>query len=644
MTAILGVLDVGASLPSERAFHAALIAGAHDARAAAHFHFQPGAALGMTEGLTTSDAGGVSPGFAIDDDYVALVDGTFYYLDDLSRALGRRISSVATASQLVLEAFRTFGPGCADHLEGDFAFLIWNRHTREVFCARDFTGRRALFYSEWSGGLVVATSLDSIAALPGFNPRINVGAVGADAAGLFFTLDDETCMHAVSSLRSGHTCTWRPGKPLRSARTWFPTAGSGNDLSFGDAALVLRDLIASAATERMSPAGPTAVWMSGGRDSTAVFAAAKFASSECDASRSLLPISRSHPAGDSGREDEVIEEVCSFWGVAPNWVDARTIPLFDGFRNRDRWSSESFSQPFEGLARALAGASKSLGADVSLDGYGGDFLFQVSRVYISDLVSRGKFGRAIGEWRAMDAGREGMPGFVRYGIQPLVPRWAKRSQTGRMLRGSMERTTPPWISAAFERDHCLADRFPALGPDAQAGRTAVDREAQFYLTHQFFARVNAKMFAFAKEQGVELRSPLLDSRVVRFALSRPSQERNNRGDSKRLLRASMRNLLPASVIAPRRRKTGTLTSYFAQHMGSEGLRRLMQIFPARELATLGVIDSRKFATAIDEFRSLGSRYPYVESLFCTLQAETWLRTRCAANMNPGPALHRIGSV
>lgn len=643
MTAILGVLDVGAAFPSERAFNAALITGAGDAGVATHIHLQPGAALGMTEGLVTSEAGDVTSGFVVDDDYVALVDGTFYYLDDLRRALGGRNSSVASASQLVLESFRTFGTDCVEHLEGDYAFLIWNRHTRELFCARDFTGRRPLFLAEWSGGLVVATSLDSIAALPGFNPRINVGAVGADAAGLFFTLDDETCMHGVRSLRSGHTCTWRPGKPVRSARTWFPTAGSGNDLSFADAARVLRDLIARAAVERTSRAGPTAVWMSGGRDSTAVFAAAKFATSECDKSRSLLPISRSHPAGDSGREDEAIEEVCSFWGVTPNWVDARSIPLFEGFRNRDRWSSDSFSQPFEGLARALANTSRSLGADVALDGYGGDFLFQVSRVYLSDLISRGKVGRAIGEWRAMDAGREGMPGFVRYGIQPLVPRWAKQSQTGRRLRGSMERTAPPWINSAFEREHSLADRFPALGPDAQTGRTAVDREAQFYLTHQFFARVNAKMFAFAREQGVELRSPLLDSRVVRFALSRPSQERNNRGDSKRLLRASMRNLLPASVLAPRRGKTGTLTSYFAQHMGSEGLRRLMQIFPARELATLGVIDSRKFATAIDEYRSLGSRYPYVESLFCTLQAETWLRIRCAANMNSGPALKRIGS-
>jgi len=642
MTAILAVLDAGASLPSERALHAALVAGAGDGRARASVHLQPGAALGIIGG-PPAPAGEHCSGFAFDDDYVALVDGTFYYLDDLGRALGRRISKPTTIGQLLLETFRTFGPGCVDHLEGDFAFLVWNRHTREVFCARDFTGRRALFLAEWAGGLVVATSLDSIATLPGFNPGINVGAVGADAAGLFFALDDETCMHGVRSLRSGHTCTWMPGEQIQSVRTWFPTPGNGDDLSFGDAALVLRDLIAGAAVERMDRVDPTTVWMSGGRDSTAVFAAAKYATSAQEDSRSLLPISRSHPLGDSGREDEAIQAICDFWSVAPNWVDAQAVPLFDGLRNRDRWSAESFAQPFEGLACALAKASRSLGASVALDGYGGDFLFQVSRVYLADMVSQGRIGRALGEWRGMDGGKEGLQGFFRYGIQPLMPSWAKRAPTGRLLRGPMERSTPPWINTSFEREHSLADRFPALGPDAQSGRTAVDREAQFYLTNQFFARINARMFGFAKEQGVELRSPLLDARVVRFALSRPREERNNRGDNKRLLRASMKGLLPPSVLAPRRGKAGTLTSYFAKHMRSEGLRRLSQILPARELATLGVVDSRKLATAIEQYRSLGSRYPHVEPLFCTLQAETWLRARGAAAIESGPTRKWVGS-
>ena len=124
--------------------------------------------------------------------------------------------------------------------------------------------------------------------------------------------------------------------------------------------------------------------------------------------------------------------------------------MFAGFQDRTAWGSESFAQPFEGLARALAKETAAHGMGAALDGYGGDFLFQVSRVYIADLLASGRLANALIDWRAMDSGREGLPGFVRYGVQPLMPRWAKRtlnrSRGGVRIASSMERTPPPWIN------------------------------------------------------------------------------------------------------------------------------------------------------------------------------------------------------
>src|SRR5437764_2861485 len=123
----------------------------------------------------------------------------------------------------------------------------------------------------------------------------------------------------------------------------------------------------------MSAFGDTAVWMSGGRDSSAVFAAGMNALSGQGDARRLLPISRSHPPGDSGREDEAIEAIAHYWGTSPYWVHAKEIPMFAGFQDRTAWGSESFAQPFEGLARALAKETAAHGMGVALDGYGGDF-------------------------------------------------------------------------------------------------------------------------------------------------------------------------------------------------------------------------------------------------------------------------------
>ena len=639
MTSILAVIDAGVCVPDERALRCSLAVADLPGVNRSAVHFEPGAALGITQPLVAG-AGHSLSALAIDERYVALVDGTFYYLDDLSTRIGEKVDSSTSPAKLVLKTFRRFGAACVDYLEGDYAFAIWDRHSRKVFCARDFTGRRPLFFAEWSGGLVISSSLDSVASLPGFHAEVNVATVGADAAGLFFALDDETCMRGVSSLRAGNVARWQQGQRIATERFWHPGASS-EVLSFGEAASRLRDLLAHAVAQRTSESGPTAVWMSGGRDSTAVFAAGMHAIVSEKRKGSLRPISRSHPPGDSGREDEEIEAVARHWQTSPTWVEANSVSLFSEMRGRDRWSAESFAQPFEGLARALARAAKSAGASVALDGYGGDFLFQVSRAYLADVLADGKPIEALREWRLMDRGRQGMGGFAHYALQPALPRWARRALGGgwsvRRIRGPMQRAVAPWIDSGFERQHGLSERCAKLGPDMQPAVTAVAREAEFYLNHQFFPRVNARMTRFALEHGIELRSPLLDARVVQFALSRPRAERNCAGDTKRLLRESMRGLLPESVLAPRVGKSGTLTTYFAEQMWKDGLERLQQTLPARELQSLGIVRPKALEKAVDQYRALGNRYPHVETLFCTLQAETWLRYRQSSRTNHQPA-------
>jgi asparagine synthase (glutamine-hydrolysing) len=646
VTAILGVFGTGAYNPGESALRQALGAAGHGGELV-RVHAEFSAITGTTHAAGHSLALN-PPSFALDDDYVVLADATIYYAAELCAALGNRVSPSASPSELVLAAFRSFGPACVSYLEGDFAFLVWDRHRQRIFCARDFTGRRPLYVAEWRGNLLVASSLDSIAALPGFDAQVDLTSVGADAAGLLFALDDETCMRGVCTLRAGHTARWSAGERLSSERFWHPSPPADRVMAFEDAAVHLRELLVTAVSERMSADGPTAVWMSGGRDSTAVFGAGMDARRRGLRHSVLQPICRSHSVGDSGREDEIIEEIAQFWHVAPRWVNAHDTPLFASQRNRTRWSAEPFAQPFEGHTRALANSARSIGASVALDGYGGDFLFQVSRIYLADLVARGRVRQAVREWRSLDRGKEGFDGFFHYAVRPLLPRWAAKALGPalgeRAVRASLERTAAPWIHKRFLEDHGIVDRFALLGPDAQDGRSATEREGRFYLTHQFFARINAKMTGFALDCGVELRSPLFDQRVVQFAFSRPHEEKNKAGDQKRLLRAAMRGLLPESVLGVRRVKTGTLASYFAGQMQSEGLQRLTQVRSSHALADAGIIEPKAFESAIARYRAEGASYPFAESLYCTLQAETWLNARNAVFPATQHAQQRVAAI
>ena len=637
MTAILGLFGTGARTPERHELREAVARGERGGDSFVQLHEEPGVLIGVASTARTGEAGCAA--LSLDDDYVVVADASLYYVPELLHKFDSALTPSASASQLILAAFRVFGRRCVDHLEGDFAFVVWNRHTRRVDCSRDFAGRRPLFLTEWAGGLIVATSLDSIASLPGFRPEVNETAVGADAAGLLFTLDDETCMRGVQSLRAGYSAQWTPNGILKTERMWTPGPMDTSTVPFDEAAEELRELLSIAVRERLSSTEPTAVWLSGGRDSPAVFAAGMHAR-RIRHGRPLVPISWSHPPGDSGRENELIENITNFWAVQPCWVYAERIPMFAG-ANRTSWSAEPFAPPFETLTRELARVGRELGASIALDGYGGDFLFHVSRVYLADLVARGRVRHALRDWRTMDGTGKGMRGFFTYGIQPNLPRWSRRALSiargGRPLLDPMEQVPPPWVSARFVQKSGLGERFESLGPASQGGSSAAEREARFYLSHQFFARVNTRMAGYALDQGVEVRSPLLDRRVVAFALSRPREDRNKAGDNKRLLRWAMRGLLPDHVLAIRRLKTGTLTSYFNKHMMTAGLAQLTALLPAPALADAGIIEPSLLIQAVARYRAEGVAYAHAESLFCTLQAELWLRARNGADIPVRPA-------
>lgn len=623
MTAILGVFGPARNLHD-------------DARAlvtvAAGWRRRSPGAIGddATLGLVVPDGDAASGSTVAGDTEMAVAaDASFYRIGDLPARVRALLPPHPTPAHVVLAAYRVFGDRCVEHLEGDYAFVVWIARERRVYCARDHAGRRALHVAERGGTLVVASDLATIASLPSFDARPHAATVGADAAGLFFAVDDETSMAGVRTLPGGWSAGWRPADRIAMQRFWEPRTGWGAELGFDDAAMHLRDLLGDAVAARMNDA-PASVWMSGGRDSTAVFAAGMDAIGRGRApGASLVPVSRSHPPGDSGREDETITAVAERWDARPRWVHAVGVPMIEREGAGVPWRTDSFAQPYENLTRALARASRAAGTSVAFDGFGGDFLFQVSRNYLADEVRRGAVRSALADWHAIDRGREGIRGFVRAGVVPLLPP-GLTGAVGALMRRPLaqaigDRDVPAWIEPRFVAAHGLLERARASMGEAGRAATIVERETRFYLTHPFFGRVNAAMARCAREEGVELRSPLMDPRVIAFALSRPREERNRAGDQKRLLRAAMRGLLPEEVLAPRPTKTGTLATYFRAHMVKDGLPRLRTIARAPRLAEWGIVHRGRLRRAVEEFAAAKWSYPHVEALYCTLMAELWLR-------------------
>ena len=96
-------------------------------------------------------------------------------------------------------------------------------------------------------------------------------------------------------------------------------------IAFSSVNVVLSQVI----EERSAGTGPTSIWLSGGWDSTAVFGIGQKVMRSAKGRPDLRPVSISYPAGDPGREDELIEAVTSYWNVPVHWLDIKRIPLLD---------------------------------------------------------------------------------------------------------------------------------------------------------------------------------------------------------------------------------------------------------------------------------------------------------------------------
>lgn len=552
---------------------------------------------------------------AVCDEWVAAADAVLYYQADLCRHLLQAGASpgsgASSAASLILQAFRVWGPGCLRYLEGDFAFVLWNRSTGEVFAARDFVGSRPLYWAEAGEGVAVTSGIEATLAAAGLEPRLVGRAVASNLSG-YPALGESTHYHGVHALPAGCHAHWQPGLPCEVTRWWTIPAGGGA-MPREEAAQELRTLLINAVDERALAGETNAVWLSGGWDSTAVLGAGR----RTEGKTLWQAVSISYPPDDPGREDELIADVARSCSVPIAWIESESLPVL-AEPGRD-----PFAHAFAGWLRGLASKASECGARVSFTGYGGDQLFQTSDVFLADLLKRGRLLALGREWVHPRWRGEAMS-FLRWAVKPALPEGIRavlaslRHGTG--ASSHLDRAIPPWVTAELDETD-VAGELSIVPRDP--GEDLAAHEMRWYLTDPYFPAVNCLAAELALECGTELRSPLMDQRIVRLAVTRPQEERSSRGETKRLLRLAVQGLLPAEVLASRERRTGTTEGYFRR-----GLRKdtewVPELFRQSRLADMGLIRRDVFLRWWQWFCE-GGEGPWDVALCATVQSERWLQ-------------------
>ncbi|MBE6531444.1 MAG: hypothetical protein E7679_05090 [Ruminococcaceae bacterium] len=110
-----------------------------------------------------------------EDSYTVVFDGEIYSLDELSDPI--ELCGFECCPRAVLEAYLAFGYECVEHMDGAFAFAIYDKTRNEVFVARDRAGLKPLYYMNDGTAFVFASEIKGMLRYMSHSAEIDRAAV-----------------------------------------------------------------------------------------------------------------------------------------------------------------------------------------------------------------------------------------------------------------------------------------------------------------------------------------------------------------------------------------------------------------------------------------------------------------------------------
>jgi asparagine synthase (glutamine-hydrolysing) len=226
------------------------------------------------------------------DGLVLTYNGEIYNFRELRSRLPGPFRSQSD-SEVLLHLYREYGDDCVRHLQGMFAFAIWDRRRRRLFGARDHLGVKPLHYAHTDGGFAFASELGALrAAVPAAVDRQAV----VDYLTYGYVPTPKTIYSGLRKLPPAHSFALEDGQ-LHITRYWAPSTEVRID-DMPTAVARTRELLEQVVPAQLVSDVPLGLFLSGGIDSATVAAFAGRVStftlgfedrsvSEADAARSV---------------------------------------------------------------------------------------------------------------------------------------------------------------------------------------------------------------------------------------------------------------------------------------------------------------------------------------------------------------------
>lgn len=511
--------------------------------------------------------------------------------------------------------------GLLGRVRGPFALAVWDRGSRRGLLAQDQLGGRSLFTHVDGRRLTFATEVGLLLALLDTRP-------GPDELALAYHLvehsvpDGRMLYDGVRRLGGGrHLDLSDSGHVER--RHWAPRYRPPLRAPRAELADRLRAELAAAVGDAASDGSDAALLLSGGLDSSAVAAVAAVRSP------GLSAISAVFPAEPELDETTWAAQVAEHLGMPLTNVPVEEADPLDAAEAYLRAWELPLPVPGLIVEQPLIAAAGRLGAQVVLDGQGGDELFGAAPFLIADRVRRLRLPSA---WRlsrrhpwlgSSPPLRHVWQVFTSVGVHGALPPGVhERVRRGRPV----ERYVPAWLRPDLARAYRDTEdpwRWKRLdGPRWWASLADTLTRGRERADVADYLRRRARM------AGVEARSPLLDLGLVELVLRLPPETNFDPVTSRALVREALDGSLPPAVLA-RRDKRDFAPFYHRRLQTAGSLERIRGLLDERSAAVGAYVDlGRVHRELLDRPPAVGAPgwRAWAVHVWNIATAEQWLRT------------------
>jgi asparagine synthase (glutamine-hydrolysing) len=479
-----------------------------------------------------------SGGPFVETGLVVLLDGRIDNRDELAAAVGGL--PPRSDEELIARAYRCWQGELVEKLVGDFAFVIADEAQRKVLAFRDPSGVRPLAFHIDAHGLIVASDPLQLLRLSDVSRAIDADTVIEHLLRRGTSLE-RTFFRAIKRLPPGHRLVARAGSLTIDAFLRPPE----EDRRLDRPEVVLEELrhrLFHSVRVRARGPRPTAAYLSGGIDSSAIVCIAAELARTGEIDQLVCTLSARYP-GLPIDEGEFIRLVTARTGF-------RSVE-WDGTRH-EQFTAALFERPEPPFLTEPPGTESlewSAVVDqqirVLLDGLGGDEIGTFPGV-MDDLGRQGRW--ATGMARVFERGldrdlrrRRGWA-LLRGAFEHAMP----RLHTGSRRRRVRLHRQPGWLSRqARELARASLERgWTGGGPFASAAQASVWGR----VTAPFFIDTLERLHRRAVFMGVDRRYPFLDRRVVDLVLQVPVDYRL-RHPYRRLHQTALDSWLPPQIAA-----------------------------------------------------------------------------------------------